>query len=149
MHTPAAQASFVVHALPSSHADPSTRCGFEQFPVAGEQFPGTWQPSLAVQITGLPPVQTPAWQASTCVHPSPSLQDVPSGAAGSEHTPVAGAHVPTPWHASLAVHTTAFAPTQAPIWHVSVCVQASPSLQADPSAFAGFEHEPSAGLQIP
>jgi hypothetical protein len=32
---------------------------------------------------------------------------------------------------------------------VSVCVQALPSLQAEPSAFAGFEQVPVAGSQTP
>jgi hypothetical protein len=32
---------------------------------------------------------------------------------------------------------------------VSVCVQALPSLQAVPSAFAGFEQVPFDGLQVP
>ena len=38
---------------------------------------------------------------------------------------------------------------QAPDWHVSVCVQASPSLHAVPFAAAGFEHAPVAGLHVP
>src|SRR3989442_13582242 len=68
---------------------------------------------------------------------------------GDEHTPVAGLQVPGSWHWS-AVQTTGLAPTQLPFWQVSVCVQASPSLQAVPLVlFVGAEHTPVAGLQVP
>jgi hypothetical protein len=33
--------------------------------------------------------------------------------------------------------------------HASTCVQALPSLHADPSGFLGFEHDPVAGLHVP
>src|SRR5215831_5291641 len=42
-----------------------------------------------------------------------------------------------------------FVPMQVPAWQVSVCVQALPSLQLAPSAFAGFEQTPLAGLHVP
>src|SRR5207245_2396302 len=42
-----------------------------------------------------------------------------------------------------------FAPVQTPAWHVSVCVQASPSLQLVPSALLGLEQVPLAGSQVP
>jgi hypothetical protein len=38
---------------------------------------------------------------------------------------------------------------QVPFWQVSACVQELPSLQAAPFAFAGFEHAPVAGSQLP
>ena len=38
---------------------------------------------------------------------------------------------------------------QVPLWQVSVCVQALPSLQAEPSDFVGFEHAPVEGLHVP
>jgi hypothetical protein len=47
-----------------------------------------------VQVTGLAPVQVPAWQVSLCVQASPSVQLVPFGALGFEQEPVAGLHVP-------------------------------------------------------
>ena len=78
----------------------------------------------------------------------PSLQAVPFAAFGFEQRPVPVLHVPAMWHGSLAVQTTGFAPVQTPDWHVSVCVQALPSLQAVPSGLAGFEH-PDTGLQVP
>ena len=37
---------------------------------------------------------------------------------GFEQTPVAGMHVPTPWHASLAMQVTGLLPVQLPNWHV-------------------------------
>src|SRR5438093_9130482 len=74
---------------------------------------------------------------------------MPLGLAGFEHVPVAGLQVPASWHWSCAVQLTGFAPVQVPAWHVSVCVQASPSLQAAPLGLAGLEHAPVAGLQVP
>jgi hypothetical protein len=48
------------------------------------------------------------------------------------------------------VHVTALAPTQAPATHVSLCVQAFPSLHAVPFALAGaLPHCPVAGLHVP
>jgi hypothetical protein len=47
------------------------------------------------------------------------------------------------------VHVTAFEPEQVPFWHVSVCVQALPSLQVVPFAAVGFEHVPVVGSHVP
>jgi hypothetical protein len=55
--------SVCVHALPSLQAVPFDAVGFEQVPVDGLQVPATWHSSLAVQVTGLEPVHTPAVQA--------------------------------------------------------------------------------------
>src|SRR5262245_20364798 len=76
----------------------------------------------------------PVWHASVCVHAFPSLQPVPSGAAGFEHTPVPVLQTPATWHGSLAVQVTGLAPVHAPDWQESVCVHAFPSEQPDPSA---------------
>jgi hypothetical protein len=78
----------------------------------------------------------------------PSLHEVPSGAFGFEHIPVAGLHVPTTWHESLAVQVTGL-PPQTPAWQLSLVVQALPSLQLVPLAAFGFEHIPVAGLHVP
>jgi hypothetical protein len=94
-------------------------------------------------------VHTPLWQVSVCVHALPSLQIPPSGLAGFEQVPVAGSQVPASWHSSEGGHVVARPPTQAPFWHMSACVQAFPSLHVRPSGFAGFEHAPVAGLQVP
>ena len=40
-------------------------------------------------------------------------------------------------------------PAHTPDVHASLLVQASPSSQAAPSGFAGFEHAPESGLQVP
>src|SRR5205814_2748859 len=45
--------------------------------------------------------------------------------------------------------STGLLPVHTPLWQVSVCVHALPSLQTLPLAFAGFEHVPVAGLQLP
>ena len=79
----------------------------------------------------------------------PSLQLVPSVAGGFEHVPVAGLHVPATWHWSLAVHVIGLDPVQTPLWHLSVWVQALPSLQLAPSVAGGFEHWPVLGLHVP
>jgi hypothetical protein len=79
----------------------------------------------------------------------PSLQAVPFGFAGSEQSPDAGLHVPPSWHGSVAAHTTGLSPRQVPERHLSVRVQALPSLQTLPSALAGFVHAPVAMSQAP
>ena len=79
----------------------------------------------------------------------PSLHAAPFGFDGLEQTPVDGLHVPTSWHWSLAVHSTGFAPVQAPVWQVSDCVHALPSLHAAPFGFEGFEQTPVDELQVP
>jgi len=107
------------------------------------------QTLLSSQLSGGPLVQTPVWQVSVCVQASPSVHAVPSALAGFEQVPVAGLQTPTLWHWSDAVHVTELPPVQMPVWQVSVCVQASPSVQAEPSALAGFEQVPVAGLQTP
>src|SRR5437762_3226404 len=79
--------------------------------------------------TGLLPVHAPAWQVSVWVQASPSLHDVPSGAAGLEQAPVAGSHVPATWQASAAVHVTGLCPVHVPARHESDWVQALLSSQ--------------------
>src|SRR5437879_4787028 len=63
-----------VQASPSSQG---AIVGLEQVPVAGSQKPARWQASCAVQTTGSPPRQRPAWQVSVWVQASPSSQAVP------------------------------------------------------------------------
>ena len=53
------------------------------------------------------------------------------------------------WHWSSAVQTTGLLPVQLPAWQLSVCVQASPSLQPVPLGFEGLEQTPVALLQVP
>jgi hypothetical protein len=96
--TPAWQVSVCVHMSPSSQPVPSVLIGFEQAPVDGSQVPTMWHWFSAVQLTGLPPVQTPDWHVSLCVHRLPSLQVVPSALAGLEHAPVDGLQAPATWH---------------------------------------------------
>jgi hypothetical protein len=102
-----------------------------------------------VQVTGFDPTQAPAWHVSACVHALPSLQAVPFGAAGFEHVPVLGLHVPATWHWSEAAHVTGLEPTHVPAWHMFVCMHALVPVHAVPSAFAGFEHLPLVGSQVP
>src|SRR5207245_2456486 len=88
-------------------------------------------------------------QVSVPVQALPSLQVAPSGFAGLEHVPVAGLQVPATWHWSAAAQTTGLVPVHTPARQVSVRVQALPSSQAAPSAFAGLEHVPVAGSHEP
>src|SRR3989442_241395 len=106
--------SLWVQAVPSLHDVPSVAFGFEQVPVVGLQVPATWHWSLAVQVTGLEPVQVPDWQVSVWVQALPSLHDVPLVAFGFEQVPVVGLQVPATWHWSLAVHVTGLEPVQVP-----------------------------------
>jgi hypothetical protein len=98
VQTPAWQVSVCVHRLPSLQAVPFAATGSEQAPVDGSQVPAVWHWSEAGQATGLPPVQTPAWQESVCVHRLPSLQAVPFATAGLVQAPVDGSQVPAVWH---------------------------------------------------
>src|SRR5205823_3003772 len=143
------QLSVCVQALPSLHAVPLLAFGLEHRPVAVLQVPATWHWSEAVQTTGLEPVQVPLWQVSVCVQALPSLHAVPLLAFGLEHWPVAVLQVPATWHWSEAVQTTGLEPVQVPLWQVSVCVQALPSLHAVPSLALGLEHWLVAVLQVP
>ena len=135
--------------MPSLHAVPLVAAGFEHAPVLVLQVPAVWHWSLAVQVTGFAPVQVPLWHVSLCVQALPSLHDVPLVAAGFEHSPVLVLHVPTVWHWSLAVHVTGLLPVHVPLWQVSVCVHALPSLHVVPFVAAGFEHTPVLGLHVP
>jgi hypothetical protein len=135
--------------LPSLHAVPFAAAGVEHVPVEGLHEPARWHWSLAAQVTGFAPVQTPDWHVSVCVHALPSLHVVPFAAVGFEQVPVEGLHEPARWHWSLAAQVTGFAPVQTPAWHVSVCVHGLPSLHPVPFAAIGFEHAPVDGLQVP
>jgi hypothetical protein len=92
---PPKQLSESVQTFPSLQALPLGLTGLEQTPVPVLQTPGSWHVSLAVQTTGLAPLQVPDWQVSVCVHALPSLHDVPSALGGLEHTPVAALQTPT------------------------------------------------------
>jgi hypothetical protein len=70
----ALHASFVVQALPSSHADPVGFVGFEHTPVPVLQTPTLWHESDAVHVTGLLPTQAPPEHVSVWVHALLSLQ---------------------------------------------------------------------------
>jgi len=117
-------------------------------PVAGVQVAAVLHSSPAAQVTALPAVHAPDWHVSPLVQALPSLHVVPSLAAGFEHMPSAGLHVPATWHESLAVQTFAV-PPQVPLVQTSLVVHRLPSLHVVPSVAAGFEHMPVAGLQAP
>jgi hypothetical protein len=97
VHAPFKQLDAFVHALPSSHVVPSVAVGFVHVPVDGWHVPAVWHWSLALQMTGLDPVQFPSWQVYVWLHRLLPVHVVPSVFAGFEH-PVAGLHVPALWH---------------------------------------------------
>src|SRR5207249_3528696 len=146
---PAWQVSLCVHALASLQLVPLGLAGLLQPPDAGSREPAVWGWSAAVHTTGFAPTQAPAWQASVRVQALPSSQPLPSGLAGLLQPPEAGLQTPAVWHWPAAVHTTGFAPTQAPASQVSVRVQALPSSHGAPLSLAGLLQPPEAGLQTP
>jgi hypothetical protein len=149
-HVPAAsQLSFAVHAFPSLQEAGSETTGFEQLPVPVLHVPAAWHWSSGVQTTGFEPVHAPDWQVSVCVHWLPSEQDEPSLLFGLLQAPVAGLQVPTSWHWSRGVHTTALEPVHTPDWQASSCVQRSLSLHTVPFARGVVSHAPFVGLQTP
>jgi hypothetical protein len=95
------------------------------------------------------PTQAPPWHASFVVQTLASSHVVPSGAAGFEQTPVAAAHVPATWHASLAAQTTGECPRHDPPWQSSTVVQAFASSHEAPSGAFGFVQTPVAALHNP
>jgi len=101
-----------------------------------------------VHVTGFAPVHVPLWHVSVCVQALPSLHVVPFAAIGFEHVPVDGLHVPAVWQESDAVHVTGFAPVHVPLWHVSVCVHALPSLQVVPFATGVCVHAPAVHASV-
>jgi hypothetical protein len=109
------QASVWVQAFPSLQVVPFAAVGFEHAPVVGLHVPAAWHWSLAVQVTGLEPAQTPDWHESTCVHALPSLHEAPFGRAGLEQAPLDGSHVPAVWHWSAATQVTGLDPEQVPL----------------------------------
>ena len=102
-----------------------------------------------MHTTGFDPAHVPDTHSSVCVQPLKSVQELPSGFSGFEHTPVAGAQVPARWQLLIAEQITGLPPLHTPAWQVSDCVQAFPSEHAVPLGLAGFEQTPVAGPQVP
>src|SRR5437867_1864340 len=146
---PASQASVRVQALPSSQPVPSGLAGLLQTPDAGLQVPAVWHWSARVRAAGVARTQAAAGRVSVRVPALRSSHGVPLGLAGLLQTPEAGSQVPAVWHWLAAVHTTGFAPTQAPGGQVSVCVHALASSQLVPLGLAGLLQAPDAGSQVP
>jgi hypothetical protein len=97
------------------------------------------------QTTGLPPVQTPAWQVSVWVQALPSSQGVPSGLGRARQPPVAGSLSPS-WQASPALAQSFGSPTVqgSPSSHEASAVMAVPQIPPDQVA---ARHRPCGGGQ--
>jgi hypothetical protein len=149
VHAPATQLSLWVHLLPSSQKVPSVLIGLLHVPLLVSQTPTPWHWSSAAHTTGLPPLHAPVVHVSVWVHRLPSSHVVPSALLGLLHVPLLVSQTPTLWHWSSAAHTTAPPPVHTPVLHVSVLVQALPSLQTLPSVLLGFEQTPVFESQLP
>jgi hypothetical protein len=149
LHVPAWQVSLRVQAFPSLQVVPFVFAGLEQVPLTVSQVPAVWHWSDAVQVFGPPGLHAPPWQVSTSVQALPSLHVDPFAFAGLEQVPLAVSQVPAVWHWSDATQVFGVPALHAPPWHVSVRVQALPSLQAAPFALAGFEQFPLAVSHMP
>ncbi len=162
-HSTLAQDGSPPEQTPARHTAPALLQGFvpeqmvssgiavptEHCPVEESQTPALRQSSTAVHTTGFEPAHAPPVQTSVCVQASPSLQPVPSLAAGFEHAPDVGSHAPAAWHWSEGVHVTGLVPTHAPAVQRSTCVQPFPSEHPVPSASEGFEQAPVVESQTP
>jgi hypothetical protein len=150
VHTPLAHADVAAQRFPLlAHAVPSGAGGLEHCPVVASQEPATWQASLAPQTIGFEPAHVPAAHVYAWKHGLLPVHEEPSVAFGLEHVPVVGSQVPAAWHWSSAVQATGFEPLHVPLWQVSLCVHALPSLQTVPFEEAGFEHVPELGSHVP
>jgi hypothetical protein len=139
---PASQASVCVQTSPSVQVLVSSFV-VTQLPSAGLQLSSV-QELPSSQDTGLDPTHVPASHASDCVHASPSVQVLLSSFVVTQ-LPSAGLQLSSV-QALPSSHTTGFEPAHVPASHASVCVQASPSVQALLSSFV--YSQPDAGLHV-
>jgi hypothetical protein len=133
--------------VPPVHKLPFPLGGLEQVPPL--QVPMSWHSLNAVQTTFEPAVHVPFWHVSLSVQALPSLHGAPFALFGLEQMPVPGSHTPASWHWSSAEQTTGLDPIHVPLWQVSVCVQALPSLQEVPFDLFGFEQTPVVVSHVP
>jgi hypothetical protein len=147
VHVPeTSQVSLPLQALPSLHDVPAAT-GVCVTPLAASQA-SVVQGLPSSTVGAAPATQAPlASQVSGPLQALPSPHDVPAS-TGVCVAPVAALHASVVQ--GLPSSTATWAPlAQVPAWQVSFCVQASPSVQVVPSAFAGFEHAPVAESQVP
>jgi hypothetical protein len=143
VHAPAWQVSFSVHALPSVHAVPFATAVFVQLPEV-ESHASAVQVLLSLQFLAAPAAQTPDWHVSLSVHALPSEHTVPFVIATFAQTPVVVLQASVV-HVLPSLQSFAVPAVQVPDLHVSLIVQAFPSVQVVPSADAGLEQLPVAG----
>ncbi len=127
---------------------PSSQLGgspFTQRPVFGSHVSGPLQKTPSSQTTGCP-MQLPPLQVSSVVQLLSSSQGAVLGLL--TQLPVSRSQLSS----VQTLPSSQFGggpPTQLPFWQASSVVQALPSLQLVPLAFAGFEHVPLVGSQVP
>lgn len=141
VHAPLAQMSPLVHALSSSHAEPSGTVWVRQSPVR-ESHPAFKVQGLSSSGQDLStPVQTPLEQISPSVQGFPSTHPSPS-AEGGKTQPTSGSQSLNVQGLS-SLQRVEDSPAHVPVfWHWSPSVQAFPSSQGIPFS-ATKEHSPS------
>src|SRR5205823_13366057 len=135
-HTPPAQVSAVVQALPSVQA---AVFGVFTQPVAGSHESSV-QTLASLQLEAGPPTQTPPAEVSAVVQALPSVQ---AAVFGVFTQPVAGSQASSV-QTLPSLQLGAEPPTQTPPAQVSAVVQALPSVQG---AVLGVFRQPVAGSQ--
>jgi len=88
-------------------------------------------------VPPFPPASAPTFPPASGASHTPALHvpaahTLPFPLTGVEQTPDAGSHTPVVWQSFAGVQLTGSAPTQAPLWHVSVWVQAFRSSHGAP-----------------
>ncbi len=92
------------------------------------------------------PPQVPPVHTSEPVHALLSLQRCRSACWGSSRCPFRCCRFPRRGTGRAPCRPPGSTPVQLPDWQVSVCVQALPSLQAEPFGLFGFEQTPVPGV---
>lgn len=95
VQTPLMQADVDAHRFGLfTHVVPLGAAGLLHWPELGSHVPATWQESLGAHTTGFEPLQAPLWQTYAWLHGLVPPHVVPSVAAGFEHCPLVGSHIP-------------------------------------------------------
>jgi hypothetical protein len=152
VQTPLWQVSVCVHMLLSLHDVPfATFAGVEHCPVDVLHVLAILHAVAAAQVTGLLPVQCRSGRCRSactrCRRRTPSRCSRSTASSTCRWTCCRCSAV---LHAVAAAQVTGLPPVHAPLWQVSVCVHALPSLHVVPLvAFVGDEHTPVLGLHVP
>lgn len=146
VQVPARHTSPSVQSEPSSHRAPSATGSATHRPDCPSQRP-TRQPWVSAEQSTCAPPHWPATQVSPLVQGRWSSQRVPSASGVVPQVPVVSTH----WLVEQTVakrEQSSGVPRQVPLWHVSLMVQRTPSLQMAPFAFGCVAHWPVVASQL-